>query len=152
MGSHGSLPRHHKIAVDLKTSVGNYMVISPALLSAYTTLSKYWNYTNDPSVGNINLKLGNFATEPMVGKFNGMWDLYIDIYDYDDTIMVGHYSENNLDNAWFYLPYIPLTPDVLKDPESGQWVLHYRTRYATLENPFGAYRWLKKFRVTNFTV
>lgn len=142
----------NRIAVDLKTSVGNYMVISPALLSAYTTLSKYWNYTNDPSVGNINLKLANFATEPMVGKFNGMWDLYIDIYDYTDTIMVGHYSENNLDNAWFYLPYIPLTPDVLKDPQTGTWVLHYRTRYATLENPFGAYRWIKKFEVQNFTV
>jgi hypothetical protein len=142
----------NQIAVDLKNAVGNYMVVSPSILSAFQTLSKYWNYTNDPSVGNIQLKAGNFATDPYVGKFNGNWDMYIDIFDESDSIMVGHYSDNNLDNAYYYLPYIPLTPDVLKDPETGQWVLHYRTRYATLENPFGANLWLKKFNISGFTV
>ena len=142
-----------KIAVDLKTSVGNYIVISPALLAAFTSLSKYWNYTNDPSVGNLQMtQNGNFGTDPYVGRFNNMWDAYVDIFDDTDDILVGNYSENNMDNAWFYLPYIALTPDILKDPTTATWVLHYRTRYAVLQNPFGAYRWTKKVQINNLVV
>jgi hypothetical protein len=148
----------NKIAQDLKSGIGNYMVVTTGILSAFTALSKYWFSTN-PTISNLKLSGNEFASDPFVSKFNDWWNLYVDVFaqtnyggTYTENVTVGYYSDNNMDNAFFFLPYIALVPDVMKDPNDGQWRIIYRTRYATLENPFGAKRWIKKLQVTNFSI
>lgn len=147
----------NKIAQDLKSGTANYMVVSPGVLSAFTALSKYW-FASNPTIINQNLGGNEFASDPFVGKFNDWWNLYVDIYaptgvsGTDESVLVGYYSNNNLDNAFYYLPYIALVPDVMKDPNDGQWRIIYRTRYAIQENPFGAERWIKRLDISGFSV
>jgi len=89
-----------------------------------------------------------------VGVLVGQWRVYIDLFEDDTVIYLGYKDLSGRPEAeWkagiYFCPYIPVESIEVRDPESGQPRLIFTTRYALVENPFGAKNFYRKITVAN---
>ena len=102
--------------------------------------------------------LPNKILDPTLNAFAGVlagrWRVFIDLFEADTVIYLGYKDmsgrpESEWKAAYYFCPYIPVESVEVRNPDSGQPVIIFSTRYALQENPYGAEKMLRKILVNN---
>lgn len=100
----------------------------------------------------------NKILDPTLNAFGGIlvgrYKVFIDIFEDDNVIYVGYKDMSGRPEAewkagYYFCPYIPVEALQVRDPNSGQPALIFATRYALVENPYGAENFYRKITVAN---
>jgi hypothetical protein len=116
------------IASRTRRGVGNWMVISPTVLTVLqaATTSAFARTTEGAFEAPTNTKF--------VGTLNGSMRVYVNQYATSDDILIGYKGSNETDAAAFYCPYIPLmSSGTVLDPQTFEPVVSFMTRYGYVE-------------------
>lgn len=127
-----------QIAVSSRRGQGNFMVVTPSILTALE----------------MSGKLNTSGVDPMnttfAGVFNGYIKTYVDMWPTSGNhIIMGYKGTNEVDAGIFYAPYVALKMEEGIGEEDGQPRLFFRTRYGLAENPDGAKNFYRKIVVSN---
>lgn len=121
----------------------NFAVVSLDVASKLEMLS---NWHAAPGLGGIrDINLGQNA---FVGNIGGKYNVYVDLYANSDYINLGYKGASAWDNGIYYAPYVPLYIKKTIGEESGQPHMFFNTRYAVVDNPFGAHLYYRNIAVT----
>jgi len=130
----------NKIAQETRRGKGNIIICSPDVASAMA-MAGLLDYTPDLKA-NLDVDATNST---YVGKLNGRFNVYIDPYFFVATsgantaweyAVVGYKGSSPYDAGMFYCPYVPLQMYKATDPNTFQPKVGFKTRYATVLNPF----------------
>lgn len=114
-----------QIAMKTRKSGATWVVVSQQM---FTALKNAANSTFIPANGG-NLQI---ASSLFVGTLGGMTKVYVDPYAESNYVLMGYKGSSELDTGFVYAPYIPLqSSGVVRNPETGDFRLMLRTRYAT---------------------
>lgn len=125
-----------QVAQVSKASQANYMIVSSDVLSILESTGRLTDENLDP------------VNQVYAGKALGM-DVYVDLYASNDDIYMGVKNANQMQAGVFYCPYVPLTIEKGFDANSGQPISIFSTRYALMENPWGASNYFHRLTVAN---
>lgn len=118
-----------QIAMKTRKAGATWMVVSQRV---FTALKNASNTTFVP-VNNFSAANGGdlrISSSLFVGTFGAGVKVYVDPYAEGDVLLMG-YKGSELDAGLVYSPYIPLSSSgVVRNPESGDFRLMLRTRYA----------------------
>lgn len=137
------------IYVTTRRGKGNVIICSPNVCSILSQLNGFYSY--NPSLDTLgNNKLSsNYSSENGFAGVFGSMKVYVDPWATEEFAVVGYKGESEFDAGLFYCPYTPVTSMVIPDPETGQNVIHFRTRYGKVENPFGGKNYFRYISVVD---
>jgi len=131
------------IALTTRRGAGNFIVCSTNVATALETLSSFM-YSAVP--GTVTAGTG----VSKVGVLDGRFTVYVDTFAMIDYITVGYKGPGAFDTGLVYCPYVPLMVQKVVDPNSFQPKIGFMTRYAMIENLFGAKHYYRRF-MADFT-
>lgn len=118
----------NRIAQRTRRGAGNWVVVSPTALTILQSAgtAAFARTTEGTFEAPTNTKY--------VGLLNNQMRVYVDQYAGDSTSVLVGYKGSDTDAAAYYCPYIPLSSaGVLIDPNTGEAVTSFMTRYGYLE-------------------
>lgn len=111
----------NQIAIKTKRGRATWMVVSP---NVYTALSHSNSGTFVPGTLDVGSAL-------FVGTYGGNVQVYLDLYQTTDEILLGYKGSSELDTGYVYSPYIPvMQSDRIVDPATYNNQIGLLTRYA----------------------
>lgn len=125
-----------KVAVANKRGQANFMIVSPAVLSALEATGRLTTVNRDPVVN------------AFVGTFDGM-RVFVDIYALTNYLILGYKGREEIDAGAFIAPYVPLKINKGFGEEDNIPRLFFSTRYGIGYNPFGGKNYFRKITVAN---
>lgn len=128
------------IALTTRRGAGNFIIVSTNVATALETLSSFM-YSAVP--GTVTAGTG----VSKVGVLDGRFTVYVDTFAMIDYCTVGYKGPGAFDTGLVYCPYIPLMVQKVVDPNSFQPKVGFMTRYALVENLFGAENYYRRFLV-----
>lgn len=137
------------IYISTRRGKGNILVVSPNVCSVLAQLPSFYSY--NPSIDTLgNAKLSsNYSQENGFAGVFGSFKVYVDPWATEEYAVVGYKGESEFDAGLFYCPYTPIVTTVIPEPETGQKVIHFMTRYGKVENPFGARNFFRYISVVD---
>ena len=120
---------------------GNYIITSPIVAAMLQSAAKLEGGIDSTEAGSLG------ANIQYKGKWQGMYDVYVDPMWPDDELLIGYKGTNAMETGYIYSPYIPIQmlPTVV-DPDSFQPRKGLITRYGkTAISP--ASRWYRIIRL-----
>lgn len=126
------------IALTTRRGAGNFMVCSTNVATALETLSSFM-YSAVP--GSVTAGTG----VSKVGVLDGRFTVYVDTFAMVDYITIGYKGPGAFDTGLVYMPYVPLMVQKVVDPNTFQPKIGFMTRYAMVENLFGAANYYRTF-------
>lgn len=118
----------NRIAQRTRRGAGNWAVLSSTALTVLQSAqtSGFARSTEGVFEAPTNTKY--------VGTLNNSMRIYVDTYADDSTPVLIGYKGSETDAAAFYCPYVPLSSmGILTDPNTGEAVTSFMTRYGYLE-------------------
>lgn len=118
----------NRIAQRTRRGAGNWAVLSPTALTILQSAqtSGFARTTEGVFDAPTNTKY--------VGTLNNAMRIYVDSYADESTPVLIGYKGSETDAAAFYCPYVPLSSmGILTDPNTGEAVTSFMTRYGYLE-------------------
>jgi hypothetical protein len=128
------------IALTTRRGAGNFIICSTNVATALETLSSFM-YSAVP--GTVTAGTG----VSKVGVLDGRFTVYVDTFAMIDYVTVGYKGPGAFDTGLVYCPYVPLMVQKVVDPNSFQPKIGFMTRYALVENLFGAETYYRRFLV-----
>ena len=128
------------IALTTRRGAGNFIIVSTNVATALETLSSFM-YSAVP--GTVTAGTG----VSKVGVLDGRFTVYVDTFAMIDYCTCGYKGPGAFDTGLVYCPYIPLMVQKVVDPTSFQPKIGFMTRYALVENLFGAENYYRRFLV-----
>jgi hypothetical protein len=128
------------IALTTRRGSGNFIICSTNVATALETLSSFM-YSAVP--GTVTAGTG----VSKVGVLDGRFTVYVDTFAMIDYVTVGYKGPGAFDTGLVYCPYVPLMVQKVVDPNSFQPKIGFMTRYALVENLFGAENYYRRFLV-----
>jgi len=126
------------IALTTRRGAGNFVICSTNVATALESLSSFM-YSAVP--GTVSAGTG----VSKVGVLDGRFTVYVDTFAMIDYITVGYKGPGAFDTGLVYCPYVPLMVQKVVDPNSFQPKIGFMTRYAMIENLFGASNYYRRF-------
>jgi len=126
------------IALTTRRGAGNFIICSTNVATALESLSSFM-YSAVP--GTVSAGTG----VSKVGVLDGRFTVYVDTFAMVDYITVGYKGPGAFDTGLVYCPYVPLMVQKVVDPTSFQPKIGFMTRYALIENLFGASNYYRRF-------
>ena len=126
------------IALTTRRGAGNFVIVSTNVATALETLSSFM-YSAVP--GTVTAGTG----VSKVGVLDGRFTVYVDSFALVDYITIGYKGPGAFDTGLVYAPYVPLMVQKVVDPTSFQPKIGFMTRYALIENLFGAKNYYRSF-------
>ena len=120
---------------------GNYIITSPIVAAMLQSAAKLEGGIDSAEAGTLG------ANIQYKGKWQGMYDIYVDPMWPDDELLIGYKGSNAMETGYVYSPYIPIQmlPTVV-DPNSFQPRKGLITRYGkTAISPSS--RWYRIIRL-----
>lgn len=119
----------NQIATRTRRGAANWGVVSPTALTILqsATTSAFARTTEGVFDAPTNVKYS--------GMLNNAMKIYVDTYANDDTdVLIGYKGASEADCAAYFCPYIPLmNTGVVMDPNTGEFVTSFLTRYGYVE-------------------
>ncbi len=131
------------IALTTRRGAGNFIICSTNVATALESLSSFM-YSAVP--GTVTAGTG----VSKVGVLDGRFTVYVDTFAMIDYITIGYKGPGAFDTGLVYCPYVPLMVQKVVDPNSFQPKIGFMTRYAMIENLFGAKNYYRRF-LADFT-
>jgi len=128
------------IALTTRRGAGNFVICSTNVATSLETLSSFM-YSAVP--GQITTGTG----VSKVGVLDGRFTVYVDTFAMIDYVTVGYKGPGAFDTGLVYCPYVPLMVQKVVDPNSFQPKIGFQTRYALIDNLFGASNYYRRFMV-----
>jgi len=128
------------IALTTRRGAGNFIIVSTNVATALETLSSFM-YSAVP--GSVTTGTG----VSKVGVLDGRFTVYVDTFALIDYVTIGYKGPGAFDTGLVYCPYVPLMVQKVVDPQSFQPKIGFMTRYALVENLFGAGNYYRRFLV-----
>lgn len=125
-----------QVAIANKRGQANFMIVSPAVLSALEATGRLSTIDTDPFVSSF------------VGTFQGM-KVFVDIFATSNYIILGYKGREEVDAGVFFAPYIPLRISKGYGEEDDIPRLFFSTRYGIGYNPFGGKNYFRKITIAN---
>jgi len=126
------------IALTTRRGAGNFVICSTNVATALESLSSFM-YSAVP--GTVSAGTG----VSKVGVLDGRFTVYVDTFAMIDYITIGYKGPGAFDTGLVYCPYVPLMVQKVVDPNSFQPKIGFMTRYAMIENLFGAKNYYRRF-------
>jgi hypothetical protein len=126
--------KQRAIAVNNKRGQANWMIVSPAVLSALENAGKLSTVGTDP------------VNKAFAGTAMGM-KVFCDIYATDNYVLLGYKGSQEIDAGIFYSPYIGLQVRKGYGEEDGQPRTFFSTRYALTDNIMDSEKYFGKITV-----
>lgn len=128
------------VALTTRRGAANFIICSTNVATALETLSSFM-YSAVP--GTVTAGTG----VSKVGVLDGRFTVYVDTFAMIDYVTVGYKGPGAFDTGLVYCPYVPLMVQKVVDPTSFQPKIGFMTRYALVENLFGAGNYYRRFLV-----
>lgn len=128
------------VALTTRRGAANFIICSTNVATALETLSSFM-YSAVPGTVNTGTGINK------VGVLDGRFTVYVDTFAMVDYVTVGYKGPGAFDTGLVYMPYIPLMVQKVVDPNSFQPKIGFMTRYALVENLFGAENYYRRFLV-----
>ena len=119
------------IAVSTKRGQGNWIIVSPNVLSLLELSDKLQNVGFD-----TNTDISSQAFAGTIKSSNTK--VFVDIYATNDDVLVGYKGSSEIDAGIFYAPYVPLKISKGFGEEDGQPRTFFSTRYGIAYNPLSS--------------
>jgi len=119
----------NRIAIETRRGRGNFIICSPDVASALDMAG-----TLDKTSIPLN-ELDPVGTS-FVGKYKGVYNVYVDPYVSSDFYVVGYKGANVIDSGIFFSPYQALQMVRATDPTSFHTAIGFKHRSAITANPF----------------
>lgn len=147
------------IARETRRGIGN-IIICDSNTAAALSMAKLLDCTDA-----LKVDIGvEESGRTFIGSLMGRWKVYADPYIPTNVnfAVVGYRGASPMDAGFFYCPYTPLQMFQATDPKSYQPSLAFKTRYGSVESPFGNLAgnssgafsantniWYRKFKILN---
>lgn len=131
------------ISVATRRGPGNYVLVSPNVVSALEGLNNFM-------YSQVGSDLGSVGGVTRAGTLDGRFAVYVDTFARTDYATVGFKGPGNLDTGVIYCPYIPVMTQKVVHEKTFQPAIGMMTRDAILYNMNGTGQYYRKFS-TDFT-
>ena len=125
-----------QVALRNRRGQANWLILSPSALSALEASGRLSKTGIDP------------YNTTFAGVFNGMFQVFVDIYEEGDVIYMGYKGASEIDAGFYYAPYIPLKVTKGYGEEDDVPRMFFTTRYGLTDNPFGANAYFAKITIS----
>ncbi len=133
----------NRIAIDTRRGAGNYIIASPNICAALEALDSF-------SVAPVDTNIDTAATGvARIGSVGGRMTVYRDTFATADDLIVGYKGPSEYDTGIVYLPYIQLMQMRSTFEDSFNPSVGLMSRYAILDNLFGAKWYYVKITAQN---
>lgn len=133
----------NRIAIDTRRGAGNYIIASPNICAALEALD---SFSTAPVDTNIDTATTGVAR---IGSIGGRMTVYRDTFATSDDLVVGYKGPSEYDTGIVYLPYIQLMQMRSTFEDSFNPSVGLMSRYAILDNLFGAKWYYVKITAEN---
>ena len=131
------------IAIDTRRGAGNYVVASPSMCAALEALD---SFATAPVDSDVNTATTGVAR---IGSIGGRMTVYRDTFADGDDLVIGYKGPSEYDTGIVYLPYIQLMQMRATFEDSFNPSIGLMSRYAILDNLFGASNYYVKITGQN---
>ncbi len=131
------------ISVATRRGPGNYVLVSPNVVSALEGLNNFM-------YSQVGSDLGQVGGVTRSGTLDGRFAVYVDTFARTDYATVGFKGPGNLDTGVIYCPYIPVMTQKVVHERTFQPAIGMMTRDAILYNMNGTGAYYRTF-AANFT-
>jgi len=131
------------IAIDTRRGAGNYVVASPSMCAALEALD---SFATAPIDSDVNTATTGVAR---IGSIGGRMTVYRDTFADGDDLVIGYKGPSEYDTGIVYLPYIQLMQMRATFEDSFNPSIGLMSRYAILDNLFGASNYYVKITGEN---
>lgn len=131
------------ISVATRRGPGNYVLVSPNVVSALEGLNNFM-------YSQVGSDLGSVGGVTRAGTLDGRFAVYTDTFARSDYATVGFKGPGNLDTGVIYCPYIPVMTQKIVHERTFQPAIGMMTRDAILYNMNGTGAYYRTFSA-NFT-
>lgn len=126
------------ISVATRRGPGNYILVSPNVVSALEGLNNFM-------YSQVGSDLGSIGGVTRAGTLDGRFAVYVDTFARTDYATVGFKGPGNLDTGVIYCPYIPVMTQKIVHEKTFQPAIGMMTRDAILYNMNGTKAYYRKF-------
>jgi hypothetical protein len=137
-----------KIAVTSRMGPGNYVIASPDVVAALSTIQT-GIYTPVPYLGNAVNGLTDGGVVEVGSLMAGGIKVYRDIYAVESYALVGRKGARQGESGVIFMPYIPYIFTKTAGQEDGSPRLIVKSRYAIVANLLGAGQFYRYIRFSN---
>ena len=135
--------------ISTRRGKGNILICSPNVCSVLSQLTGFYSYNPSmDTLGNSKINSNYSPSNGFAGTFNNM-KVFVDPWATEEFLVVAYKGESEFDAGIFYCPYTPVVTMTIPDPETGQNVIHFKTRYGTVDNPFGSFNYFRYISVVD---